>query len=146
MILILAYGNSLRRDDGAGFALADIIERLLHEAGTTVGRIDSHQLGPELALDMAADNISAVVFVDTRAVSDTSDNMQVRIRPTVDARSSSPALGHQLDDSVLMAYIRHLFDKAPPAWLITVPGVDFSHGEGLSDTCRRAIDNGQERS
>ena len=43
MVLILAYGNSLRRDDGAGFVLGDVVERMLSEEGFEVDRIDSHQ-------------------------------------------------------------------------------------------------------
>ena len=68
MVLILAYGNSLRRDDGAGFVLGDVVERMLSEAGFEVKRIDSHQLEPELALDISGEKISAVLFIDTRAL------------------------------------------------------------------------------
>ena len=65
MVLILAYGNSLRRDDGAGFVLADVVDRMLSEAGFEVERIDSHQLEPELAMDISGEKISAVLFMDT---------------------------------------------------------------------------------
>ncbi len=141
MVLILAYGNNLRRDDGAGFVLADSLEKLFFEAGVDVKRIDSHQLGPELALEIAGNDVASVLFVDTRAVEDAPDHPSIDIKPAIAAQSSSPTIGHHLDESVLLSYVRHLFNKEPPAWLITVPGVDFGVGEGLSDTCLRAIEN-----
>jgi len=146
MVLILAYGNSLRRDDGAGFVLGDIVERMISEAGLGVERIDSHQLEPEFALDISAQKISAVLFIDTRAVPDTAaaDDLRVHVRQIAAAENASPSLGHHLNASTLLAYARYLFKKAPPAWLITVPGIDFDHGEGLSETALKAIDSARE--
>jgi hypothetical protein len=50
-------------------------------------------------------------------------------------------MGHHLNPPALLAYSRYLFNREPPAWLITVPGTDFDHGEGLSVTARKAIDS-----
>jgi len=146
MVLILAYGNSLRRDDGAGFVLGDVVERMLCEAGLEVERIDSHQLEPEFALDISDEKISAVLFIDTRAVPDppASDDLRVHIRRIVAAKDASPSVGHHLDASTLLVYARYLFKKEPPAWLITVPGKDFDHGEGLSWTALEAIRSAPE--
>jgi hydrogenase maturation protease len=140
MVLIFAYGNSLRRDDGAGFALGDVVERMLREAGLQVRRIDSHQLEPEFALDISDDEISAVLFIDTRAITDPAgDDLNVHISPIVPAEDASPSVGHHFDPSTLLVYSRYLFDREPPAWLISVPGKDFDHGEGLSETALEAI-------
>lgn len=144
MILILAYGNSLRRDDGAGFILAGTLEKLLSGTGMGVRRIDSHQLAPELALDIACDDVSAVIFIDTRAVSGTNDDGLVHIAPLAAAEIASPSLGHHFDAPVLLTYTKYLFNKEPQAWLITIPGVDFSHGEGLSETAGTALANATE--
>ena len=146
MVLILAYGNSLRRDDGAGFVLGDVVERMLCEAGLEVERIDSHQLEPELALDISGEKISAVLFIDTRALPETpgDDNLRVQFRRVVSAENTSPGTGHHMDPPTLLAYSRFLFKKEPPAWLVTVPGTDFDHGEGLSETTRKAIDSAPE--
>jgi hydrogenase maturation protease len=141
MVLLFAYGNSLRRDDGAGFVLGDLVERMLSEAGLEVERIDSHQLEPEFALDISGEKISAVLFIDTRAVPDVpgADNLNVHISRIAAAEDVSPSTCHHLDASALMAYARYLFKKEPPAWIITVPGVDFDHGEGLSPAALDAI-------
>lgn len=145
MILILAYGNSLRRDDGAGFVLADVLEDLLSGTGAEARRIDSHQLVPELALDIAAEDVSAVVFADARAVLSASDGLEVGVSEVLPAEAASPSAGHNLDASVLMAYAKHLFNREVRAWLITVPGVDFDHGEGLSKTTRKSLARAPER-
>ena len=99
MVLILAYGNSLRRDDGAGFVLGDVVERMLSEAGLQVKRIDSHQLEPELALDISGEKISSVLFIDTRALPETpgGDNLRVQFRRVASAQNASPSMGHHLD-------------------------------------------------
>ncbi|MFZ0932034.1 MAG: hydrogenase maturation protease [Syntrophobacteraceae bacterium] len=143
MVLILAYGNSLRRDDGSGYVLADLVERMITEAGLEVERIDSHQLEPELALDISREKITSVLFIDTRALPETpnEDDLRVQFRRVVSAKIASPGIGHHLNPQVLLAYSRYLFNKEPPAWLITVPGTDFDHGEGLSETARKAIDS-----
>jgi hydrogenase maturation protease len=146
MVLVFAYGNSLRRDDGAGFILGELVERMLSEAGLEAERIDSHQLEPEFVLDISGEKVSAVVFIDTRAVPDApgADDLSVHISRIVPAEDASPSSCHNLDASVLMAYARYLFKKEPPAWLITVPGIDFDHGEGLSETALEAIRSASE--
>ncbi len=146
MVLILAYGNSLRRDDGAGFVLGDVVERMLSEAGLEAERVDSHQLDPELALDISGEKISAVLFIDTRVLPETpgGDNLRVQFRRVVSAKNASPGMGHHLTPPTLLAYTRLLFNKDPPAWLVTVPGTDFDHGEGLSETARKAINSAAE--
>jgi hydrogenase maturation protease len=145
MVLILAYGNSLRRDDGAGFVLGDLVERMLSEAGFEVVRIDSHQLEPELVLDISDEKVSSVLFIDTRVILQTpnDDDLRVRFR-RVESAKTSPAMGHHLTASALLTYAECLFKKQPPAWLITVPGIDFDHGEGLSETARKAISSAPE--
>lgn len=145
MILLLAYGNSLRRDDGAGFVLADRLERLLSEPGIDIVRIDSHQLAPELSLDISGDDVSAVVFIDTRAVSGPSDDLELHFERVVPAEIASPSVGHHFNADLLMAYTKYLFKKEPPAWLITVPGVDFDHGEGLSAVTRKSLENAPDK-
>lgn len=126
--------------------MGDVVERMLSEAGLQVHRIDSHQLEPEFALDISDEKISAVLFIDTRAVPDppASDDLRVHIRRIVAAKDASPSVGHHLDASTLLVYARYLFKKEPPAWLITVPGKDFDHGEGLSWTALEAIRSAPE--
>lgn len=50
--------------------MADVVERMLSESGFEVERIESHQLEPELALDIASEKVKSVLFIDTRTVSE----------------------------------------------------------------------------
>jgi hydrogenase maturation protease len=140
LILIVAYGNSLRRDDGAGFFLADALERIWRKQRREVERIDTHQLMPEIAEDVAADGVAAVVFADARVADPLEgDGLRIQVR-RIGTDVRSPSVGHHLDPTVVMLYARLLYGKDPPAWVATVPGVDFEHGEGLSETARSALD------
>lgn len=141
MVLLIAYGNSLRRDDGAGFVLAENLERIFLQSGQAAVRLEVHQLTPELSLDISKENIRAVIFLDTRAVTDPDDDFRIHVQKVAPAEIGSPSMGHHLDVSLLLAYTAYLFKKPPPAWLVTVPGVDFNHGEGLSQSTQWAIDN-----
>jgi len=140
MMLIIAYGNPLRRDDGAGLRLGEILERLWRERDGRVLHIAVHQLTPDLAEDIARDDVFGVVFTDARVVSAKSGNArpEIRVRP-LSAKSRPPVLGHDLDPAVIMACARRLYHRRPPVWLATVPGVDFNHGEGLSKTAENAL-------
>jgi hydrogenase maturation protease len=140
MILIIAYGNSLRRDDGAGLRLGEILENIWRERKWCVERIAVHQLTPELALSVARDDVSAVVFTDARVVSKESKRSSPEILvQALPAAPQSPSLGHHLSPAAVMAYARLLYAKTPRAWIATVPGVDFDHGESLSTVALTAL-------
>lgn len=138
MILVIAYGNSLRRDDGAGLILAERLEQEWLACSVPVERVEVHQLVPELAADLAKDEVTAVVFVDTRAVQSDEANPGVQIYP-LSTNHLPPSLGHHLSPATLLTYARLLYDKQPAAWMVATPGVDFGHGEGLSPLARQAI-------
>ncbi len=142
-LLIIAYGNSLRRDDGAGLILAEILTQRWLTQNYPVRLRLVHQLSPELALDLAAPAVMAVLFVDAAV----GYRPMVKLRP-LDHDAPSPGLTHHTRPEVIMAYTELFGRIQPPAWLMTVTGVDFGHGETLSpavaqvvyDTCDYASD------
>jgi hydrogenase maturation protease len=138
MILLIGYGNDLRRDDGAGLVLAGIIEQSWHILGVAVKSLAVHQLLPELAEEIARPEISAVVFVDARAVAAGEINPQIQVQRLV-FETQSPSLGHHLNPKTVLAYAGWLYGWQPPAWLVTVPAVDFGYGEGLSKMVQQAL-------
>lgn len=138
MILVIAYGNSLRRDDGAGLILAERLEQEWSSYSVPVERVEVHQLVPELAADLARDEVTAVVFVDTRAVRPDESDPEVQIYP-LSTNHFSSNLGHHLSPVTLLTYARLLYGKQPSAWMVATPGVDFGHGEGLSPLAQQAI-------
>lgn len=139
MILIIAYGNSLRRDDGAGLLLGQMLEEALRARGLEVTRHAMHQLTPDVALSVAAEEVAAVVFVDTRVAEPGEEQLALQLC-LLPSDQSTPNLGHQVGASTIMTYARLLYEKTPSAWLLTVPGVDFDHGEGLSELTQAVLD------
>jgi hydrogenase maturation protease len=118
-VLLIAIGNSLRRDDGAGHR---VVELLAPPPEVVVRRV--FQLTPELAEELAG--AGGVIFIDASvAVS------QVTIEPVPEDAGASP-LSHSLAPGEVVALARALYGFAGRAWLCHVPGVDFRDGEGLS--------------
>jgi len=138
MILIIAYGNTLRRDDGAGLLLAEQLETLWQSAGYEIDRIPLHQLTPELADDIGGEGITAVVFVDSRAIALDEAQADIQLQP-ITSDDTAPSFGHVITPTTLLMYARLIYGKQPSAWLVTIPGVDFRHGEGVSDTVQRLL-------
>ncbi len=127
-LLFIAYGNTLRRDDGAGLALAEKLCPLLQAQGWQVDLIAIQQLTPELALEIADPMLNAVCFFDTAAEAHPLEIQMQR----VDVQQCTPVLGHHLIPSALLLYAKRLYGVCPPAWLVTIPGYDFDLGEGFS--------------
>ncbi len=143
MILIIGYGNSLRQDDGAGLILAQQLEQLCHTLNRPAERISVQQLVPELALDIAAAGVQAVIFADTHAAAGPNPAPQIQITP-LSAANVSPSVGHHLSPEVLLLYADRLFGKQLPAWLVTVPGIAFDHGEAISRFTQTALANAHD--
>ena len=131
MILVIGYGNPLRRDDGAGVRLAEEISD-----GPLRSRVrveTDHQLTPEMALMVAESDVDAVVFADAAVGVD--DVRVERLQPP----DLSPSVGHHLSPAAVMAYADRLYGRCPPAWIVTIPGYDLDHGEGLSERAEAAL-------
>lgn len=106
-------------------------------------RISLHQLDPEVSLSIAEEGVTAVVFVDTRVIV-ASDAVSLLEAVRVNGSSTEYHVGHHMGPSTVMAYARLLYGKDPIAWVLTVPGVDFDHGEGFSDFTQAALDSFHE--
>ncbi|WP_366949723.1 hydrogenase [Geobacter sp.] len=124
----------LRRDDGAGVALAG---RVARGAGPGVKLIETQQLLPELAEELAAPGVAAAIFCDAR-LADATDGEPVRLS-RISPVCAGSSLGHHLAPEELLALADGLYGAAPPAWLVTVAGHDFGHGEGFSTEVRHAL-------
>jgi len=133
MFLLIGYGNSLRRDDGAGPLLAQMIASRWGKDDLRL--VTVHQLAPELARDLADPGVAAVVFMDAAVAESTGDGdgQLRRIGPFSEGGTPSPpVLGHHFPPEELLAYADALYGSRVPAWMVTVPGVDFGFGDGLS--------------
>jgi len=140
MLAVIGYGNLLRRDDGAGPALAEMVEKRFGQNKLKV--IVTHQLVPELAEELAGKEVTAVLFIDAGTNSD-NEHEQVTIRP-VAAWSSSPSLSHYFSPVDLLAYTELLRGTPLPAWQLTIHGSDFSYGEKLTAQMeKKLVDAGE---
>jgi Ni,Fe-hydrogenase maturation factor len=130
MILLLAYGNSLRRDDGAGAALGESLNRIWSAQNVACRLSLSHQLFPEDALQVARADVGAVVFCDAEK-GGPGKSGRLRFERVFSAGGGGSA-GHQFTPQAVLAAALNLYGADPPAWAATVPGADFDHGEGFS--------------
>lgn len=134
-ILVIGYGNQLRRDDGIGPFVADSL------AGTNLPGVRvlvSMQLLPELAVDLVAARL--VVFVDA-SMESSEIGVEVRRLTPEDATEWST---HHTNPSTLLALSRAVYGRTPEAWWVKVFGQEFDYRQGLSraakENARRAID------
>jgi len=138
MILLIACGNSLRRDDGAGLVLAELLERNWRSGPQEVQQVSVHQLTSDLAEYIARKEVSVVVFVDSRVAITGARGFQVQVHK-LDLEDSFSTTSHHMDPKTVMLYARFLYNKSPSSWTVTVPGTDYGHGEGLGKVAKRAI-------
>lgn len=128
-VLVIAYGNPLRADDGVGHHVA---ARLASAAGVRV--VTGHQLMPEMAEDVS--RAALVVFVDAE---EGPSPGTVRER-AVAAAAADRILTHHVTPETLLACAADWYGRAPAGVLMTVAGGDFSYGEALSPPVARAAD------
>ncbi len=120
MTLLVAIGNTLRRDDGAA---ARVLELLGTVEGATA--VACHQLTPELAEDIG--RARAVVFIDADL-----EPGPARLELLMAPAGLAPLSPHFLSPAQLMALAEQLYSFSGEAWLCRVPGEDFHDGIGLS--------------
>jgi hydrogenase maturation protease len=134
-ILIIGIGNTLRRDDGAGWLFAEALTAHLRAAGLSIHLELHHQLTPDLALDAAELQPAAIIFVDASIAVD---------EPTLTSLhldESASAASHGLTPAALLTLMRRLYAVDAQGWLVQTPAEDFGHGAGLSAKAQRGLDS-----
>ena len=130
-VLIIAYGNPMRSDDGVAWRAAAALEGKFSNPDLEIVR--AHQLTPELAETIH--RCEAVIFVDA-----------VRNGPAGEIRSvqinlpqTTPRFSHQLSPDAVVALAHQLFGATPSAFSVTLSGACFDHGESLSPAVAAAL-------
>lgn len=121
-ILVIGYGNTLRRDDGVGPKVAEAVAAL---ALPGVRTLACPLLTPELAEPVSQARM--VLFVD--AAVDAPREVQLR---TLAPADNSQIMAHAASPATLLALARDVFGHAPEAWLITIPVEELGIGEEFS--------------
>ncbi len=140
VLLIIAYGNTLRGDDGAGPVLGELIERCCKQRSIPARLQVGHQLTPEMALDMIRPDIGQVLFCDTRVAGRGDCDRGVAFESLRPAAGGN-ALGHHLSPATLLLLAEALYRCTLPAWQATVPGFTFQLGQPFSEPTREALEN-----
>jgi hydrogenase maturation protease len=137
-ILIVAWGNTLRGDDGVGPAVAEEIRRQ-----TSDPRISfqvTHQPVPEMS--EAISGVGMVFFIDACVPEERTIPGQIHIRPGKPASpddASNQAMTHQWGPQTLLLLAQQLFHRVPTAWVCSVTAGSLEPGESLSPPVQAAV-------
>src|SRR5579862_7560090 len=132
-VLIVAYGNPLRSDDGLAWRAAAALQDKFSSPDVEIVRV--HQLAPELAETVS--RCEAVIFVDANA---STAGPPGEIRCTrIGLPEAPPGFSHQLSPDAIVALAQELFGAGPDALTVTLTGSCFDHGESLSPAVAAAL-------
>ena len=130
-ILIVACGNPLRCDDGLAWRAAEELRR--RRLPQEVEIIAQHQLAPELA--PAVSQVERVLFLD--AASDSQPG-EIRCDPVLPLQASR-AFTHKFSPACILSMAQELYGNAPQAYVISIDGECFDHGETISAAVEAAL-------
>lgn len=133
-VLVIAWGNPLREDDGVAWHVVEGLRRLRPRPSLPPLILrHAHQLTPELAEPCS--RAQGVVFVDARR-----DGVPGEVRcEAIGPSAGTNPLAHSLSPQALLLYAETLFGRAPLAVVLSIAGERFEHGEALSTVVRRAL-------
>lgn len=138
-ILIVAYGNPLRCDDGIAWHAADALEGKFPESDVEILR--SHQLTPEVADSVREREL--VLFIDAACADDRENGRpgEIRVREVSiqEARKHPTEFSHVYSPAKVLDLARELYGTTAKACVVTVAGEDFSHGQSLSAPVANAL-------
>jgi hydrogenase maturation protease len=142
-VLFIGYGNLLRSDDGVGPAVVSRLAASFFD-NPDCATITTHQLTPELAVDVA--RAKRVVFVDASVDLPAG---KARVRRVLPESKGAHALGHHMSPESVMELARTVFgggggdrekvegSGTPKAWAVAVGVSNLSVGDRLSPPVSR---------
>lgn len=140
-ILVVGCGSPLRRDEGAGPAVAERVRAAVADLdGARI--LVRGQLTPELTRELAG--ARHAVFVDASAMVPPGEIEVSAGGRSGSARSAGPGGGDRVALLELLALARDLYGSAPPVTLVAIGATDLGPGEGLSAGMDAAIERAAE--
>jgi len=131
MWLIIGYGNRLRQDDGVGYRVAEILSARLDPEQARVLAV--HQLTPELVLELAAADVTRVLFVDACR-----DQHQPLVMEKLNQAAATGSCGHQMAPQLLLHMAQNLYQRTSRMWLLTLAAEQLEIGETFSQAASEA--------
>lgn len=151
-VLLIAYGNLSRRDDGVAI---HVIRRLQRRSGLPAGALDEdatidlgedaeayclHQLEPELAETVAERDV--VVFIDAHVAGLAWGPVHWQ---EIDPYYRPGLVSHHLKPEAILALSASLYGRSPKGYVLSILGTDFDFGEELSPETSSRADEAVER-
>ena len=134
-LLIVAYGNPLRSDDGVAWRAAATLQEKFTSQEAEI--LTLHQLGPELAEN--ASRHECVIFVDASTGPGRPGEIQTKEVLPSDSHTEASAFCHAMSPSHVLALAAQLYQRRPRAFSASVVGENFNHGESLSPAVEAAL-------
>ncbi len=135
-ILVIGYGNQLRSDDAIGPRIADEVAIW---GMPNVRSLTVQQLTPELAETLS--EVEIAIFVEACRREDLDQVQVLSLQPPSPqpAGTTTPSLEHTSDPNDLLALTQAVCNRAPRAWWVQVPAVDFCLGDQVSAIAEQGI-------
>ena len=142
-VLIIGFGNTLRRDDGAGAVAARLMAADPRLGSDDVEVREAYQLLPEMSLDIAEAGLVVFVDADLRGLPGSIEVHDIdpatAARSDADARGEPGASSHHVGGGELVALAATLAGRAPRAVAVGIGVADTELGEGLSPAVEAAL-------
>jgi hydrogenase maturation protease len=133
-LVVLAWGNESRGDDGLGPAFLARAEALPDPPGVASTFVADFQLQPEHAVDL--DGQDLVLFVDASRTAE-SPYVFRRVEPARTATFTT----HGVAPGVVLGAFEATFGRAPPpAFELAIRGERFDLGEPLGESARLCLE------
>ena len=132
--LVIGYGNTLRGDDGAGFAIAEAVEAWNL---SQVRSLPIHQLTIDLAADIS--EVEVVIFVDAAMPSELENSTAAMTVRSISPVVNTADLGHAVTPQALLAIAQSIYHSMPQAYWVLIPAENFDFSEEFSTTTETSI-------
>jgi len=133
-ILVYAYGNPGRQDDGLGNCLVEALEPWIKEKGFDHVRTESnYQLNIEDADAIAGQDIA--LFVDA-SIEDIED---IHFGPVEASEGKSEFTMHAASPAYVLALCQKIYKKYPETYLLQIRGYEWEFEEGLSKRAKKNL-------
>lgn len=138
-ILIYAYGNPGRQDDGLGNRFVEELEKWVRDNQIPNIEFESnYQLNIEDAANIAGKDV--VIFVD--ASEEDIENIDFSI--VEPSEGTSEFTTHSASPSFVLALCIQLYDKHPKTYLLQIKGYEWDFREGLSEKAAKNLEKALE--
>jgi hydrogenase maturation protease len=131
--VVIGYGNVLRRDDGAGWRVAEVVAQ---HWGERVTVLMGQQPLPEWAAVLAD---ADVAFIVDASVGEPGHHFQMRrLLPAPSGRQQSSP--HQFSAADLLQLSVTVYGSAPVTYVLPLPAEALEFGDTLSARTARAVE------